>query len=139
MVSKKPKKIDSSFGLGNLTFFGFNIDELIKNLSGHSLEELAKNPKLAQEIKEQLQKEHPGTQSFEKKFGNVSVSYRVTRRGLGTPGDTKKVKPKITKTLTITKDPEDVEKQLKEKEEHDKEWREEEEKLFGKKTKKRKK
>ena len=136
MVSKKPKKTSS--GLGNLTFFGFNIDELIKNLGGHSLEEIAKNPKLAQEIKEQLQKEHPKTESFEKKFGNISVSYRVTRRNLGTPEDTKKVEPKI-ETLTITKEPEDIEKQLKEKEEQDKAWKEEEEKLFGKKTKKRKK
>jgi len=138
MVSKRPKKIDSSFGLGNLTFFGFNIDELIKNLSGHSLEEMAKNPKLAQEIKEQLQKEHPETKSFEKKFGNVSVAYRVTKRNVGTPGDTKKtVEPKITKTLTITKELGDIEKQLKEKEERDRAWKEEEEKLFGKKRRKK--
>jgi len=135
MVSKRPK---TSFGLGNLTLFGFNLDELVKNVSGHSLEEIANNPKLAQEIREQLQKEPPETQSFEKKFGNTSVSYRVTKRQLGTKSEPRKVEPKITKTLTITK-PEELERQLKEKKEQDKVWKEEEETLFKKTRKRRKK
>ena len=124
----KKKKVEElgNLGLGNLKFFGVDFNELLKSLSGHTLEEFAKNPKLAEELKEKLQKTNPNTVSSEKKVGDVTFSTRVTRREIvpeGTDGR-KVVRPPKAKSKKET------EEEIANKEEEDRKWKEEEDKLF---------
>lgn len=128
-MGKRPlrkRKVEKA-EVGNLTIFGFDINELIKNLSGHSLQEIAQNPELAKEIREKVEKEHPQTQSFEKKFGNISVSYQVNKRNIGNGIQPKTTQPKTVQPK-ITFKAEDLKQELEAQKKKDKEWKKEERK-----------
>lgn len=141
MKEKKKTK-----GLGNLSIFGFNLSDLIENLSGHTLEEIAQNPELTKEIREKLEKINPETKSFQKKFGNVSVNYKVTSRSLSNlgkdnlPNKENKgknpihvIKPKKKeRTLTLKITEEQLSQDLKTKKKKDTDWEKEEKKIFEK-------